>query len=348
MSDQPPARRLIALVVTYNRLPDLQVTVARLLDHPDGVLSGVVVVDNASTDGTQDWLATLTDPRLDVFRSATNVGGAGGVSIGMKRVSQNHDPDWVVVMDDDARPHPDAFATFHTTDVTQWDALAAAVYFPSGEICEMNRPSRNPFWHRAEFLKTLFGGGRRGFHLPDTAYESDEIVPIDVTSFVGFFISRTGIERAGYPDVSLFIYGDDGLYTLGLSKAGGQIGFVPDIRFEHDFTTFSGGSKRFRPLWKTYYHHRNLLMLYRQAAGWLFYPALVIILPKWVSKVRHHPGDRRRFLRVLWSGVRHGLMQRTDIAHGDVVKLSKPGKTVSRSEYRGDSVPSKESRKTSE
>jgi len=48
-------RRLCALVVTYNRLDKLKVTIARLLDHPTECLETLIIVNNASTDGTAVW-----------------------------------------------------------------------------------------------------------------------------------------------------------------------------------------------------------------------------------------------------------------------------------------------------
>jgi GT2 family glycosyltransferase len=71
-------KRLIAVVVTYNRLGKLQETVARLLDVPVDALEKVLVVNNASTDGTGDWLAAQRDPRLIVEHMSDNLGGAGG------------------------------------------------------------------------------------------------------------------------------------------------------------------------------------------------------------------------------------------------------------------------------
>ncbi|WP_171180963.1 glycosyltransferase family 2 protein [Ruegeria sp. HKCCD8929] len=333
---QTPSRRLVAVVVTHNRLDKLRATLDRLLGSDPEHLSMVVVVDNASTDGTAEWLMAQTDPRLDVLRSETNRGGAGGFERGMRHAVDRHDPDWLMVTDDDGRPAPGALAAFHAMDVAPWDALASAVYFPSGEICEMNRPSRNPFWHLREFLGTA-GKGRDGFHISHSAYDGD-IRPIDVTSFVGFFVSRRAIERVGYPDGRLFIYGDDGLYTLGLSKAGGRIAFVPQIRFEHDFTTFGGSGlakgQRFRPLWKVYYHHRNLLLLYRMAAGWMFGLTCLVFMPKWLMKVRHHSGERRAFMRLMGRAIRDGLRGRIDVPHDEVLALA----AVSGSEYRDDSA----------
>lgn len=325
------ALRLVAVVVTYDRLAQLKVTLARLLQSPKDQLHGIVVVDNCSRDGTAEWLASQNDPRLIHHRHDINRGGAGGFATGMRLATERFDPDWLVVMDDDARPAPGALTAFHAQDLSGCDGAAAAVYFPDGSICEMNRPSRNPFWHGREFWRSL-RRGRGGFHLSPKHYTSSETVAIDVTSFVGFFVSRRGIELAGYPDPALFLYADDGLYTLGLRRAGGRILFLPDVRFEHDCSTFGAHQRgRFRPLWKVYYYHRNLLMLYRLAAGWMFVPVLLLILPRWLMKARAHPGERLRFLKLMGLAVRDGLLQRTDVDHALVQRRA--GTTVSRAKH---------------
>ncbi|MEM8654687.1 MAG: glycosyltransferase [Pseudomonadota bacterium] len=316
--------RLVAVVVTYNRLAQLQVTVARLLETSLDHLHAILVVDNHSGDGTADWLAQISDPRLVVHRSATNQGGAGGFATGMRIAMGRYDPDWLVVMDDDARPHQDALAAFHAMDLSTCDAVAAAVYFPDGTICDMNRPSRNPFWHGREFLQTL-RHGRGGFHLDPTRYDADRGTAVDVTSFVGFFISRRGVELGGYPDPALFLYADDGIYALRLRLTGARILFQPTVRFEHDCSTFGNHQRgRFQPLWKVYYYHRNLLMLYRLAAGWWFVPVLMIIVPKWFLKARAHTGERARFLGLMLRAVRDGILRRTDVTHADVMRWSDP------------------------
>ncbi|SDY83510.1 glycosyltransferase [Citreimonas salinaria] len=315
------AGRLVAVVVTHDRLAALRVTLARLLAAPADALHAVVVVDNASTDGTAAWLAAQDDPRLRVHRLAVNGGGAGGFAAGMALAREAFDPDWIVVMDDDARPEPGALEAFHAANPGRWDAVAAAVYFPDGRICEMNRPSRNPFWHGRAFAATALRG-RGGFHLPPGAYAAPDPVEIDVTSFVGFFVSRAGMDRAGLPDPGLFLYGDDGIYTLELRRAGGRMAFLPQVRFEHACGTFGSAQRgRFLPLWKVYYYHRNLLLLYRLAAGpVLFWPAAALVLPKWFAKARHHPAsERRAFARLMARAVAHGLARRTGTAHGRVL-----------------------------
>ena len=334
MTDAPPlpSRRLVAVVVTYNRLDKLRATLSRLLSAPEVDLAAVVVVDNASTDGTGSWLADQADPRLDIHCLDHNIGGAGGFARGMERAMTQHAPDWLVLMDDDARPAPGALTAFRALPGRQWDAVAAAVYFPDGRICEMNRPSRNPFWSGRVFLQTLHHG-RAGFHIPDGAYDGAPR-QIDVTSFVGLFIRADAVMRHGYPDAGLFLYGDDALYTLTLSAGGGRIGFEPSIRFEHDLSTFDGAQRRFHPLWKAYYYHRNLLLLYRRAAGWLFWPACLIVLPRWFWSSRRAGALQTQLLR---RAVADGLRARTDLTHAQVLALA--GEAAIDSGYPGDTAP---------
>lgn len=314
-------KTLVTVVVTFNRLPKLKTTIARLLESPDSDLAHVVVVNNASTDGTGAWLDGLTDPRLLVIHEPVNTGGAGGFSRGMREAVDRFDPDWIMVTDDDGRPNPDALATFQRLDTSAYDGIAAAVYFPSGEICDMNRPSRNPFWHLGEFARKVVQG-RGWFHLPPERYSLEVPTPIDMTSFVGFFVSRRGIAKVGYPDPDLFIYGDDGIYTLDLAAKGGPMCFEPRIRFEHDMGTFTGQQRgQFQPLWKLYYYHRNLLILYRKAAGVMFWPLLLVILPKWALKIRAHWQDRTLFVHLMWRAFVDGLRNRRNVSHDQILRI---------------------------
>src|SRR5262249_40254491 len=107
-------RRIVAVVVTFNRLALLQ----RLLERLDGVvgLDEVLVVRNASTDGTSAWLASLepgaegadghAERRVLARTLTTNTGGAGGFSEGLTwAVERGAHLAWL--MDDDGVPAPD-------------------------------------------------------------------------------------------------------------------------------------------------------------------------------------------------------------------------------------------------
>ncbi len=323
----PAGRRLVAVVVAYNRLEHLKATLHALLSSPPAQLAAVLVVDNASDDGTEAWLATLQDPRLHVMRSTVNLGGAGGFETGLRHAVAELSPDWLVVMDDDARPAPGALAAFHAMDLDDWDAVAGAAYHPDGTICEMNRPTFNPFWHRRVFFRSLLGGGRDAFHLGSQDYARTGLRRVDGASFVGLFLNARVFDRVGFPEGRLFLYGDDAIFTMRLTRSGHRIGFCPSLRFEHDSSTYSVQDRRIRPLWKVYYYHRNLLILYRLASGAFFLPVAFYYILRWIARVRHHRGERRQYLSLLMHAIRDGLFRRIDKPHARVLGLVTPENT---------------------
>ena len=299
---------LAAVIVTHNRCQKLQHTLAATLAQP---FSAIIVVDNASTDGTRAWLAGQHDPRLHLILSEQNSGGAGGFAQGMI-AALNYDPDWLVCYDDDAYPAPDALQQFTALDLGNTDSAAAAVYYPDGRLCEMNRPSYNPFWHPRKLLRTALGvftGRARGaFHVTDSAYQGAEALPIDSSSFVGFFVRADWVRRLPLPEPGLFIYGDDVLYTLNLTKHGARHRFLPTVRFIHDCSTFQTARRGYHPLWKAYFTYRNGLLIYRMAAGVWFYPVALLKALLWLAAVRHYR-NKRLYLRLWWQAVRDGIRQ---------------------------------------
>ncbi|WP_164738235.1 glycosyltransferase family protein [Frigidibacter oleivorans] len=192
-------------------------------------------------------------------------------------------------------------------------AIAAAVRDRAGRIAEMNRPAHNPFAGPGRFLRALVAG-RRGFHVTDAEYAGDRPVPVDTASFVGLFLPRAAVAAAGLPEAGLFLYGDDVLYTLGLRRAGIALAFEPRIRFVHDCSTLSGPARLYRPLWKSYFHHRNLVLVIRAAAGRaLFWPVLVSQILRWTLALRHcNRGERRAAARLMRMAVTDGLARRLD------------------------------------
>jgi GT2 family glycosyltransferase len=298
----------------------VQTAIAALLTQ---ACDAIVVVDNCSTDGTREWLTAQASKRakLDIVFASRNLGGAGGFELGFKHAINQHNPEWLVCFDDDAYPNTDAFRKFLASDLNGIDAAAAAVYFPNGTICEMNRPAINPFWNWGLFFKTVSGQGRKGFHIQDEDYRSATPLPIDTTSFVGFFIRSNIVKRVGLPEGRLFIYGDDVLYTLSVRRAGGRICFMPWVTFTHDCMAFSTHESTITPLWKTFYVYRNSLRVYHAAAGWLFWIFLPFKVTKWLANARHYQA-RKAYLRLTVTALKDAAHGRYDRPHEEVVLLS--------------------------
>ncbi|GAN68215.1 glycosyltransferase [Acetobacter orleanensis] len=314
-ADQTPCR-VTAVIVTCNRLSMLKT----VLDHTLAQnFSAVVVVNNASQDGTRDWLETQTDPRLHCLHEPINSGGAGGFARGMDYAAHQTGCDWLVCFDDDAWPQPGALNLFQSLPLPpSVGAVAAAVYFPSGAVCDMNRPGINPFASIGKFFQ-LVKSRKRTFAIDPAAYQQSKAVPVDYASFVGFFV-RADLVRGplGLPQKDLFIYADDTLYAWKLRCLGQKILFVPGIRFTHDCkTTVSFARNR----WKIYYIVRNRILFYKKIAGWLFAPfapLLLLSVLKLYCKNRHTPHIRALIL----AGLRDGLRSDTSRTHTNIMALS--------------------------
>lgn len=93
------AGRCSVVMVTYNSMPTLPRCVESVLATlaPGDEL---IVVDNASTDGTADLLARLWDPRIRVLAGAENRGFAAATNAGLREASGEYlvllNPDTVV------------------------------------------------------------------------------------------------------------------------------------------------------------------------------------------------------------------------------------------------------------
>jgi len=103
-------RRLLpgvsVLTTTYNRADVLGHSIDSVLaqDSPDWEL---VIVDNGSTDGTQELLATYHDDRIRVIRVDPNRGCTGGRNVGLDNISR----EWFTFLDSDDEMLPNALST---------------------------------------------------------------------------------------------------------------------------------------------------------------------------------------------------------------------------------------------
>ncbi|UWF78172.1 glycosyltransferase family 2 protein [Microbacterium neungamense] len=194
-----------AVVVTFNRLEKLKNVIASIeaQTHP---VSTLFVIDNASTDGTGEYLSTLqTTVPLEVVTMTENLGGAGGFAEGMRR-GYASGADHVWIMDDDCYPKPDALAALVRGFAEAVAELGgdvpfacSVVEFTDGNICEMNNPV--PTWDWARLL-----------------VKGQQNVMVTACSFVSVLIPRWAIAEYGLPYAEYFIWFDDREYTLRVTK----------------------------------------------------------------------------------------------------------------------------------
>ncbi|MCR2823993.1 glycosyltransferase [Microbacterium sp. zg.Y909] len=288
-----------AVVVTFNRLEKLRRVLASIAaqTHP---VERLIVVDNASTDGTGDYLASLQLPvPVDVVSMPTNAGGAGGFAAGMER-GYAAGADHVWIMDDDCYPEPTALAALvggFDDAVAELGAdvpfACSVVTFTDGTICEMNNPVPTWDWGR------LLVRGQRN-------------VMVTTCSFVSVLIPRWAIAEYGLPYAEYFIWFDDREYTLRLSARCPGVQVLDSV-VVHDMGDNKGVNFSMvtaASLWKFAYgvrneasyqlHHRSLLYFLEFGArlfvslhrGRVPLRLRLTLARKWLSGITFNPSIR--------------------------------------------------------
>lgn len=290
--------RICAVVVTFNRKALLEECLRALLNQTRR-LDEIIVIDNASTDGTEDIIKT-NFPQTTYVRLAENIGGAGGFHEGMK-LAYKTGHDWIWVMDDDAIPMADALGKLVSCSMIRQDrvyALASAV---------LRRDQSTDLRHRRLFdPKTLEE------KLINSDKYKDDYFQMDTASFVGFLISRRAIEKAGLPLKDFFIYYDDTEYSLRIRNLGIMI-TVPDSKIIHGVYRNASDESTQRDNtwdWKNYYFIRNRIYTYRKHGnvGLRFYVNQIITMLITSREIlnRHH--SRFKDLKILLWGTLDGLI----------------------------------------
>jgi glycosyltransferase involved in cell wall biosynthesis len=131
-----PERSLSVVIPCFNEVATVADVVGRVLGSP--WVEEVVVVDDGSTDGTRDVLATLDDPRLRVLLHDRNRGKGAAVRSGFEVAAGK----FVIVQDADLEYDPSEYGTMLEPLV---DGIADVVF---GSRFMSGRPHRVLyFWH---------------------------------------------------------------------------------------------------------------------------------------------------------------------------------------------------------
>ena len=233
-------KTVCAVIVTFNRLALLKNSVRAYLEEG---IDHMLILNNASADSTSEYLESLKKQlgsRVSIIHSVENTGGAGGFYQALLYARDNLSYDWFVISDDDSFPANGTIKKFRLSRMSELKSivLSAAVYFPNGNICPMNRPIAMPSFRNSlsNFLKRypLVGLGNR-------AYKQSLVTEILAASFVGMFVSADTLSASKVlPDPDFFIYWDDIDFCLRLRQHSAKILFDPLLTFEHDCNRNSG------------------------------------------------------------------------------------------------------------
>ncbi|PWF99786.1 glycosyltransferase family 2 protein [Levilactobacillus bambusae] len=191
-------KHVTAVIVTYNRLDWLKqclMSVKNQTRKPDRIL----VIDNASTDGTDKYFETEKDDQVTYIRKIQNTGGAGGFNYGLRKaVELGTDYEWI--MDDDTIPTQTALEELLVSDERlqgNWSFLASNVRWQDNTPAVMNQLQTSDTW---------------------ATHVDKGVIEVQSGTFVSILVKTQLVKQIGLPISDFFIWGDDTEYTLRLAQ----------------------------------------------------------------------------------------------------------------------------------
>ena len=234
--------KVIAVVVTYNRLELLKRNIHCLRQNKP--LDSILVVNNGSTDGTGQWLAT--QPDLHVL-TQENVGGSGGFYTGIREAFRQ-EADWIWCMDDDVFPRPDCLEQLLRHASAPRVGILAPRRLLEGHIFTNDFQQLN--------LTNPFASMYRRKLKKQAVNEPTEICG---TAFEGLCISKEAVAKIGFPNKDLFIFCDDTDYCIRAVLSGYKILYIPTALMDKQrfFSEDNWATRNQKKKWKRFYQVRN-------------------------------------------------------------------------------------------
>lgn len=242
---------ITAVVVTYNRLNLLKMSLSSILNQNHN-LKNLIVVDNASTDGTREYLKNLEQKEKNIvgIYLEKNIGGSGGFYEGIKKAIEL-ECDWVWIMDDDTIVRKNSLEKL-INEVSCYENigfLCSKVLWNNDDVHYMNIP----------FSVPLLNGN------PFNQY--DDKLLVKSCSFVSVLINSEVIREIGLPYKEFFIWSDDSEYTQRITNNGYLGVYVAESIVEHHTATnycVDLLNDEPRNYWKYFYGTRNELFLIKK------------------------------------------------------------------------------------
>jgi GT2 family glycosyltransferase len=220
------------VVVAHSAKEELKRCFSSIYAHA-GMAFEVILVDNASTDGTIRWV-TREFPETTVVPLSQNIGVAAR-DHGLRRATSPY----IMFLDSDAALTPGALPTM--VDALErnpgWGLVGPRLVHDDGTLqrsCRRFPPRLLPLLRRPPLARFLEGGRTVSRHL---MADFDHATTRPVLYVLGACqLFRTSLARAAGPfDRRVFLGWDDADWCFRIRDAGGEIVFVPDATVVHSY-----------------------------------------------------------------------------------------------------------------
>ena len=253
--------RASLVIVNWNAGAALHACLAALFASDGAGRHQVILVDNASTDGSQHGL-TSTYPALEVIQNGTNVGFARAVNQGLRAARGQFafllNPD--VVLDPSAVSRLVQFMTSHP------DAGVAGPRILDRDGTVQGSARRDPsawsaLFGRSAPLTRLFPNNPVSQReIPALSVEDGAPIQVDWVSGACLVARRTAWEEIGLLDERFFLFWEDADWCRRFRQAGWRVYYVPTANATH----FVGVSRARRRLGSIRDFHVSAYRYYRK------------------------------------------------------------------------------------
>ena len=290
-------------IVNWNTRLDLEQSLISLAQAENEVSAEVIVVDNASQDGSPDMVRSRF-PGVALIEGGGNLGFARGYNLAASRSSGRH----LLILNPDTVVHAGALKRMvqYLDDNPGAGAVGPRLLNSDGSLQFSCRRFPTPLAavFRNTFLGRLVRGNRyaREYLMADWDHSSPR--PVDWISGAAMCVRREAWEKVEGFDEGFFMYAEDMDWCLRAHQAGYEVHYVPDAVITHRI----GRSSDQRPLAMVTQFHRSMARFYRKhyaprwpwglrwlpVAGIWTRAALILLQVLWAEAKDHMRGREPR------------------------------------------------------
>jgi hypothetical protein len=254
---------LSVVILSWNDRQFLEACLQSLRDARSARTTEIIVVDNASTDGSPEMVAALF-PEVKIIRNAENLGFPKGNNIGVK-ASQGK---YVYLLNSDIKIFPgclDALA-----DYLDQNPRAGMVgpRILNRDLTHQSSCRRFPtLWNNfceVTGLAKVFAGSKRfsGEHM--FYFKGDRLMEVDVLVGCFWTIRREAVNEFGLLDEGFFMFAEDVDWCKRFWEAGWRVVFCPAAQAIH----YRGGSSTKKDaVWLALTQQRSILRYWKKHHG---------------------------------------------------------------------------------
>ncbi|OUL21187.1 glycosyl transferase family 2 [Nostoc sp. T09] len=265
--------KVATVIVTWNKLHHICLLIEDINKlNSEHFQLDIYVVDNGSTDSTQNYLEQNYSSLLKVLQTGSNLGGSGGFSYGLQFVSQL-EYDYIWLLDNDVRLDPLALEALVQTLQNHPE-----VGLVGSQIRKLQEPNTiqelGSFINTAKaHLKTNFGNYSNISN--EEILNGKAYINVDVCAAASLLVRKQIVQQIGLFE-DYFLHFDDVEWCLRAKQAGWIVAVNPDSIVWHHSPDF-----KCRP-WVNYYDERNLCYCWQKHRPGLVLKRVVVSLPRLV------------------------------------------------------------------